>query len=229
MREVPRRVVAPGADTTTLEEAAMSNQYTGRPHVQHECLQCGIKFSVPAWYTNAQTAKFHSQACRDAYKRDPIRAFWAKVDKAGPIPSHCPERGPCWLWTGAKTRYGYGKLLRYSAVHRLSWEIHNGAIAAGLDVCHHCDNPPCVNPVHLFLGTRADNMTDCVAKGRHRGPRGQTHPWALITEDQAREIIRRKQLGEKLAAICLALDLPQTTVSNVYRGHSWKWLHVRQG
>lgn len=76
----------------------------------------------------------------------------------------------CWLWTGSITTCGYGqiniKYKRYLA-HRLSWNVHNGAIPKGFFVCHKCDNPPCVNPDHLFIGTHRDNMQDMLKKGRH--------------------------------------------------------------
>ena len=88
--------------------------------------------------------------------------FWAKVDKTS----------VCWNWTGATTRSnkkGYGQASRNGAVvlsHRLSWEIINGPISKDLLVLHRCDNPLCVNPAHLFLGSQSDNMKDCIAKGR---------------------------------------------------------------
>jgi hypothetical protein len=95
------------------------------------------------------------------------KRFWDKVDKT---PGQGPK-GQCWVWVGSRNKTGYGTLgmtPRYASflAHRLSWFIAHGSLPNTLLVLHHCDNPPCINPDHLFLGTQKDNMLDCKAKGR---------------------------------------------------------------
>jgi hypothetical protein len=97
-------------------------------------------------------------------------AFWSKVGRAG----------ICWEWRGSKSKYGHGQFQYTTApnvrvrvgAHRFSWELANGPVPDGLWVLHHCDNPPCVRPDHLFLGTHKDNMADMKAKGRGRKKTG---------------------------------------------------------
>lgn len=89
--------------------------------------------------------------------------FWSKVDKSG----------ECWLWKSSRGPKGYGQFTVKRGsnpvlTHRLAWELTSGPIEGGLFVLHRCDNPPCCNPEHLFLGTNADNVRDMMSKGRHR-------------------------------------------------------------
>ena len=86
--------------------------------------------------------------------------FWAKVDKSG----------DCWMWTASKHQKGYGQVRiegKLYRAHRLSYEWTYGSFDKKLCVCHKCDNPSCVKPEHLFLGTVTDNMRDMCVKGRH--------------------------------------------------------------
>ncbi len=87
--------------------------------------------------------------------------FWPKVEKTG----------TCWVWQGATDSHGYGQIHEeprgHSQAHRVSWELAYGPIPEGLDVLHCCDNPPCVRPTHLFLGTQLDNNLDAINKGRN--------------------------------------------------------------
>ena len=91
--------------------------------------------------------------------------FWAKVNKG--------TDAECWEWNASRNSFGYGQLTivgpngkRPRTTHRLSWELHVGPIPEGMCILHRCDNPPCVNPAHLFIGTKADNYRDMRAKGR---------------------------------------------------------------
>jgi hypothetical protein len=95
--------------------------------------------------------------------------FWAKVEKTD----------GCWLWQGTKTTFGYGVFSGRPA-HRVAYALTHGPIPDGLCVRHSCDNPPCVNPAHLSVGTLADNRADCVA--RNRQAKGSVNGRAKLTE-----------------------------------------------
>ena len=99
--------------------------------------------------------------------------FWKKVNKDGPVQGHCEHLGPCWIWMASKRNKGYGAfcyakngIVIHGRAHRYVWELYYGPISEGLCVLHACDTPACVNPSHLWLGTKADNNADMIQKGR---------------------------------------------------------------
>src|SRR5688572_24439688 len=99
------------------------------------------------------------------------------------------KKGPgCWIWQGATDgRYGEARLNgKKQKTHRIAWTLVNGEIPEGMFALHRCDNPPCVNPDHLFLGTKKDNRADCLQKGRQA--RGEMNGSALLTADAVRAI-----------------------------------------
>lgn len=151
--------------------------------------------------------------------------FWEKVAKAGPT--------QCWLWTGASNSTRYGRMSRGAPsreivlAHRVSYELHNGPIPNGLWVLHHCDNPPCVNPAHLFLGDQKANMQDAKAKGRAVDPphrQGEAHHSAKLTEEQVRSARRRIAAGETHASIATSYGVSTAAISLIAMGRNWKHL-----
>lgn len=122
--------------------------------------------------------------------------FWQRVDQsAGP--------DGCWVWTGARLAAGYGRSPlgrrgKGPLAHRRSWELANGPIPQGMHVLHHCDNPPCVNPAHLFLGTDADNVRDAQAKGRLSPlphPSGDEHYHTKISDADVLALVVERASG----------------------------------
>lgn len=129
----------------------------------------------------------------------------------------------CWPWTGSLSTNGYGQIYgiagKPAIASRVSYEINVGAIPDGTCVLHRCDNPRCVNPGHLFLGTRKENALDMVSKDRHA--RGEKHPSAKLTDDIVTGIKGSSKSGRSIA---LALGVSRSLVTAIRRGK--KWAHV---
>lgn len=174
--------------------------------------------------------------------------FWSKIDKQEG-PSRPDELGPCWVWKAGTSRAGYGQIHVTSRVcytHRVAYVLTCGEIPDGMFVCHHCDNPRCVNPKHLFFGSHADNMADMTRKGRRgltmhperiaRGERhgSRTHPEKIMRGENNRnakltaaQVIEIRSLcasGESHRALSERFGIARRTINGIANNVSWRHL-----
>lgn len=147
-------------------------------------------------------------------------------------PGGSMKSSPCIEFEGRKDRHGYGRAYIGNGVeqlaHRLEWERINGSIPKGMCVCHHCDNPGCIRPSHLFLGTHADNMADMKAKGRNRLPpppaRGHANRLAKLSSQQVREIRKKLTVGETQRSVANRFGVSQSAIAKIAARQTWGWL-----
>ena len=141
--------------------------------------------------------------------------FWSKVDQSKGL-------FDCWLWTASCSTKGYGWFClagRQLHAHRVAYELAIGPIPSGFCVLHHCDNPPCVNPAHLWLGTQADNGCDMDAKGRRFLPKGEHNGSAKLTE---RDVLAIRSDEGIYRAIAVFYGVHHETISRVKNRKSWR-------
>jgi hypothetical protein len=189
------------------------------------CEQCSAPVTVQPSRLR-KGPRFCSRRCQTlATMRLLPERFWEKV----PLGDGCRE------WADARNRKGYGVAnlpgQRTAPAHRVAWELANGRpVPAGLCVCHTCDNPPCCNPAHLFLGTRADNNADMYAKGRggHGWVPGEKCGTARLTAAQVSEIRHRYASGGlSHRALAREYGVHYRQIGRIVRGLSWK--HLEHG
>ncbi len=154
------------------------------------------------------------------------QTFQMIMERAVRQPSGCLE------WPGKVTTSGYGGVQqdgRQHYVHRFVWEELHGPIDEGMFICHHCDNPICCDPDHLFLGTPGDNHRDAQQKGRLVYPPrlvGEEHHQAKLTDDQVYEIRRRSAFGETAKSIHSSYPVSYSMIKNIV---AWKnWTHLQE-
>jgi hypothetical protein len=174
------------------------------------CRLCGEPFELRRGYRQ-------QEYCRDECKRTAKRADSIARARAALQTIATPVEG-CWEYRHSLTLSGYGRLWvdgKTRRAHRVAWELTYGPIPDGIEVCHRCDNPPCVRPDHLFLGTAEDNAADREAKGRSRGGK----PRKLSTADRAAIRAQYAAGGVTKAAIARAYGVTKTTIGRVIDHH----------
>lgn len=128
----------------------------------------------------------------------------------------------CIEWQKGRQSGGYGNI-RFRgndwSAHRVSWVLNDGEIPKDLHVCHTCDNPPCINPDHLFLGTMTDNLADAASKGRM--PRGEKHHEAKLTE---KDVIAIREMGGLRTEIAKKFNVCPSNITAIKKRRSWAWL-----
>jgi hypothetical protein len=157
-----------------------------------------------------------------------VERFWKRVNKNGPIPEHCPELGPCYLWTGRlSVSGGYGAFKaggKDVPAHRFAWELENGPMPAHLKACHHCDNRPCVRESHIYAGTDKDNSQDMMRRGRwvRVSRAGERNGRAKLTLQKVEAIrgARPKGRAEQMA-FARECGVSLGTIRNVLSGRIW--------
>jgi hypothetical protein len=134
--------------------------------------------------------------------------------------AHVQRTASCWLWTASTRSAGYGQFWdgeRIRLAHRFAYEQAYGPVPDGLRVLHECDNPLCVRPDHLWLGTQAENLADMRAKGR-----AAPQPGTKLTRELAAEIRRRCADGETQQSVADSIGTTRSNVSSIVRGRTWR-------
>ena len=194
-------------------------------------------FCLQSFTSKASQAKERvccSRQCQVLYRQTQEqikKRFWASVDISGRPDS-------CWLWRGARSKSGYGNFrinYKQHKAHRLAYEFTYGPICDGLFACHHCDNPPCCNPHHLFLGTAQDNSDDFFKKGRKRKEepfevmsqrsRGSGNGRAKLSESDI-PCIRKLQGGKDIKEVAKLFHVSPSMVRFIWKGENWRHVPV---
>lgn len=140
---------------------------------------------------------------------------------------HSKRAGECIEWTGHRDKDGYGDITINRTMlraHRAAYDVHKGPIPSGLLVRHTCDNPPCINPDHLLVGTNADNMVDRSERGR--APRGAGNPAAKLTDSEVIKIRQFRAEGATYRELAARFGVGESTIGRVVKRTHWK--HVKE-
>ena len=187
------------------DEPPQQYSVTYRRSYRHRCVDCGTSVQLP------------NGRCMPCHRNHRIVEFWRQVDLSA-------TGDGCWPWLGSLGKGGYGRVSyrgwqTYS--HRVSWLLANGAIPAGMYVLHRCDNPPCVRPSHLFLGTLADNNRDRSSKGRSARLAGSRNPRSRLTERAVRLIRQDFAAGVPQKVLAAQWGVSPAHISQIVTFRRW--------
>lgn len=135
----------------------------------------------------------------------------------------------CWEWQGSK-RNGYGRIIvgsrkdgtrQSKSAHRVAYELYHGEIPYGMEICHTCDNPCCINPYHLFAGTKQENMLDRDAKGRNKPQKGSNNGRSKLTEREVLEIREKRNSGMSFGKLAKEYGVCKRTIQDAVSGKNW--------
>lgn len=182
--------------------------------ILRNCLFCNEEFKIKPSHIRYKKGNFCSKKCFYTYRIPLSDKFWCRVEKTD----------SCWIWKGSCDQGGYGqfetreKYARHA--HRFSYFLHYGEIPNGMCVCHSCDNPSCVNPTHLFLGTNLDNIND--RQKKFRQAMGLSQGLAKLKESDIKEIrnlantTSRRKIGK-------LFNVAMSTINAVVQRKTWKY------
>ena len=193
------------------------------PSVSLQCKHCGTEFcplnkSFAARKRRIYCSKpCHQAACFTATKGIQWRPehFWSSVEKSD----------GCWLWTGCRDKKGYGRIMldgHSERAYRHAWRLTHGAIPDGLFVLHKCDNPPCVRPDHLYVGTKGDNLRDRISRFPETCPKGATHGQAKLSQLEVNAIRRLSHRGHSANVLAGKFHVVPETIRDIRSGRTWK-------
>jgi hypothetical protein len=183
------------------------------PHVIHSrnCDHCGKPYV-------GRGAKYCSMRCLGMSNHVDINMrFWSKVNRR--------DSKECWNWKATLNKYDYGQI-KYSGKlilsHRLVWILIHGEIPENMCVLHHCDNPSCCNPSHLYLGTHQDNMRDRSSRGRTSRHTGESNGRAKLTRNTVMKIRDQIKNGLSYGAVAKMFKISNATIGHIARYETWR-------